>query len=113
MIEALRKAGQLIWTLDADLLACVKTSLLCSLTATAAAVVLGAPAAVLLGRRRFPGRRVLGVIAHTGMAMPTVVIGLLAYALLSRSGPVGALGLLYTPAAIILAEFVLALPIVR
>ncbi len=112
MIEALRKAGQLIWTLDADLLACVKTSLLCSLSATVAAVLLGAPLAVLLARRRFPGRRALLVIAHTGMAAPTVVIGLLAYSLLSRTGPLGSLGLLYTPAAIILAEFVLALPIV-
>ena len=112
MIEALRQACRLIWTLDADLLACVRTSLLCSVTATVLAVLLGAPLAVLLGRRRFVGRRALSVIAHTGMAMPTVVIGLLAYSALSRGGPMGSLGLLYTPAAIIGAELVLALPIV-
>jgi len=90
----------------------VKVSLLCSLTATAAAVLAGAPVAVLLGRKRFPGRRALLVAAHTGMAVPTVVIGLLLYGLLSRTGPLGATGMLYTPGAIVLGEFVLAFPIV-
>ncbi len=112
MNEALRQVGHLLWTLDADLLACVGVSLLCSLTATGLALVLGVPTAVLLGRRRFAGRRVLLVAAHTGMAVPTVVIGLLAYAMLSRSGPLGSLGILYTPQAIILGEFVLGFPIV-
>lgn len=112
MTEAIQQAGRLIWTLDAELLACVRVSLLCSLAATAAAVVVGAPLAVLLGRRRFRGRRALLVLAHTGMAVPTVVIGLLLYALLSRSGALGAAGLLYTTRAIIIGEFVLGLPIV-
>lgn len=112
MTDALRKAGQLLWALDANLLECVFLSLVCSLTATAAAVVLGVPAAVALGRRRFPGRRALLVGAHTGMAAPTVVIGLVLYGLLSRTGPLGRLGLLYTPRAIILGELALALPII-
>lgn len=112
MIEAIRQAGRLVWTTDAQLLDCVRVSLLCSLGATGGAVVLGAPLAVLLGRRRFRGRRALLVLAHTGMAVPTVVIGLVLYALLSRSGPLGAAGMLYTTRAIILGEFALALPIV-
>ena len=112
MTEALTKAWQLLRSLDPDLLACVKVSLLCSLTATAAAVLAGTPVAVLLGRNRFPGRRALLVAAHTGMAVPTVVIGLLLYGLLSRTGPLGAMGMLYTPRAIVLGEFVLAFPIV-
>jgi len=112
MIEAVQKAGQLLWRLDPVLLDCVKVSLLCSLTATAAAVLMGAPVAVLLGRKHFPGRRVLVVAAHTGMAIPTVVIGLLLYGLLSRNGPLGALSMLYTPKAIILGEFALGFPII-
>ncbi len=112
MIEALHKAGWLLWTLDADLLGCVKVSLICSVVATVVALLIGAPIAVLLSRKRFPGRRVLLVAAHTGMSVPTVVIGLLFYALLSRTGPLGGLGLLYSKKAIILGELTLGLPII-
>lgn len=112
MIEALRQAWRLVWTLDAELLSCVRVTLLCSVTSTALAVLAGTPLGLLLGRRRFRGRRVLLVAAHTGMAVPTVVIGLLFYSLLSRTGPLGPLGMLYTRRAIILAEFALAFPII-
>ena len=113
-METLQKAGELIWRLDRGLLECVSVSLICSLTATVAAVLVGAPIAVLLGRKRFRGRRALLLAAHTGMAVPTVVIGLLIYGLLSRSGPepLGSLGLLYTRKAIIIGEFALGLPII-
>jgi len=111
-MEVLRQAGQLLWNLDEQLLACVEVSLVCSLVATGAAVLIGAPLAVLLARRRFPGRKALLVMAHTGMAVPTVVIGLVCYMLLSRSGPFGSAGLLYTRTGIVLGEFALALPIV-
>lgn len=112
MTDALTEAGRLLRTLDADLLECVQVSLVCSVTATVLAVVMGTPLAVLLGRRRFPGRRALLTAAHTGMAVPTVVIGIVIYSLLSRTGPLGPLGLLYTRRAIVLGEFVLALPII-
>lgn len=112
MFESFYEAGRLLWKLDDQLLRCIGVSLTCSLTATAAAVLVGTPLAVLLGRRRFAGQRTLLVLAHTGMAMPTVVIGLLFYGLLSRSGPIGPLGLMYTKTAIIIGEFALALPIV-
>ncbi len=112
MTEAFQRALQLVWTLDADLLACVQMSLVCSLTATVLALVTAAPVGVLLGRTRFPGRRALLVAAHTGMAVPTVVIGLLVYALLSRTGPLGPMGMLYTKKAVILGEFALGFPII-
>ena len=112
MGEALKQAVQLIRTLDPNLLECVRTSLFCSLTATAAAVFVGVPLAVLLGRRHFRGRNVLLVASHTGMAVPTVVIGLLLYGLLSSTGPLGDLEILYTRRAIIVGEFALALPII-
>jgi len=112
MGEAVRQAGQLIRTLDPSLLECVRTSLICSLTATVAAVLAGVPLAVLLGRKIFPGRDVLVVAAHTGMAVPTVVIGLVFYGLLSRTGPFDSLEILYTRKAIIIGEFALALPII-
>ena len=112
MIDAIIQAGQLIRTLDPNLLNCVWTSLVCSVTATAAGVIVGVPLAVLLGRKRFPGRNALLVLAHTGMAVPTVVIGLLVYGLLSRQGPLGSLDILYTRKAIIIGEFALVLPII-
>ena len=112
MTEAFRKAFELLWALDAELLACVRMSLVCSVTATGLAVLAGAPLGVILGRRRFPGRRALLVAAHTGMAVPTVVIGLVVYSLLSRTGPMGAMGILYTPGAVILGEFALGFPII-
>ena len=112
MIEVIEQVGQLIWTLDSSLLSCVRTTLVCSLTATAAGVLVGVPLAVLLGRKQFLGRKVLLVAAHTGMAVPTVVIGLGFYALLSSSGPLGSLGVLYSRKAIIIGESALALPII-
>lgn len=102
----------MLWTLDPQLLDAITVSLQCSLSATALAVILGTPLGMLLGRRQFLGRRALLVAAHTGMALPTVLIGLLFYALLSSRGPLGPLGLLYTRKAIILAELALGLPII-
>ncbi len=112
MIEAVRQAGMMLWEQDPHLISCVKVSMICSAAATAIAALVGIPLALLLGRRKFPGRKLLLIVAHTGMAVPTVVIGLLCYAMLSRSGPLGAAGMLYTKKAIILGEICLALPII-
>ncbi len=76
------------------------------------ATVLGLPLAALLALKRFPGRDAVVNILHTFMGLPPVVLGLLLYLLLSRQGPLGVLGLLYTPTAMILAQTILALPIV-
>lgn len=90
----------------------IVTSLVCSVGATSIAAVIGAPLGIWLGRCRFRGRRPLLVLARTGMALPTVLIGLLLYTLLSRSGPLGGAGLLFSKTAIVLGELALALPIV-
>ncbi|MCX5888456.1 MAG: ABC transporter permease [Deltaproteobacteria bacterium] len=76
------------------------------------ATALALPLAALLALKRFPGRDAVVNILHTFMGLPPVVLGLLLYLLLSRAGPLGVLGLLYTPTAMILAQTILALPIV-
>ena len=90
----------------------IAVSLRVSLTATATAALLGLPLGALLAVWRFPGRRALVVLVNALLGLPPAVIGLALYLLLSRSGPLGSLGLLFTPAAMILAQTVLALPIV-
>ncbi len=90
----------------------IATSLLCSVAATALAGLVGAPLGIWLGRHRFRGRRAVLVAARTGMALPTVLVGLILYSILSRSGPLGGTGLLFTRTAIVIGELALALPIV-
>ena len=109
--DELRQAAVLILTGDHDLWAIVLLSLRVSLTAVAAAAVIGLPLGALLAVTRFPGRRAAIVAANAMMGLPPVVVGLAVYLALSRSGPLGVLGLLYTPSAMILAQTLLVLPI--
>ena len=76
------------------------------------AALLGVPLGVWLGLARFPGKRLLTALVYTGMGLPPVVVGLAVYMLLSRGGPLGSLGWLFTPEAMVLAETVIALPLV-
>ena len=87
-------------------------SLRVSLGATVLATLVAVPAGFLLAVSSFRGKRPLVTTITTLMALPTVVVGLLIYILLSRSGPLGSLGLLYTPTAMVVGQFVLALPII-
>jgi tungstate transport system permease protein len=87
-------------------------SLSVSLTAAALATLFGAPLGAALAAYAFPGRRILVVAVNAFLGLPPVVVGLVLYLLLSRSGPLGVLGLLFTPGAMVLAQTVLALPIV-
>jgi len=87
-------------------------SLRVSGTAVLFAAAFGIPLGVWLGLTRFRGRGIALALVQTGMALPPVVVGLVVYLLLSRSGPLGSLGWLYTPAAMTLAQSVLALPLV-
>jgi tungstate transport system permease protein len=87
-------------------------SLRVSLSATALAALFGAPLGAALAACPFPGRRILVVAANAFLGLPPMVVGLALYLLLSRSGPLGALGLLFTPSAMVLAQTELALPIV-
>ncbi len=89
----------------------VGLSLGVSLTAVAVAVVVGFPLGGALALYRFPGRGALTVVVNALMGLPPVVVGLLVYLMLSRSGPLGVFGLLFTPTAMIIAQVVLVLPI--
>jgi tungstate transport system permease protein len=107
-VEALR----LLASLDPELLRISWTSIRISALATLLAAAAGVPLGFAAGVGRFRGRELVIAVLNTLMALPTVVIGLMFYALLSRSGPFGVLGLLYTPTAMVLGQFVLAMPIV-
>jgi tungstate transport system permease protein len=112
LLEAFRTALRLIVELDAELVEIVGLSLRVSLSAVLLATVVGLPLGALVGMLRFPGRRVMIVLLNSLLGLPPVVVGLLVYLLLSRSGPLGALGLLFTPAGMVIAQFVLITPIV-
>ena len=96
---------------DPELMGIIGLSLSLSLTAVLTSLVIGLPLGALLASYRFPGRTALIVISNTFLGMPPVVIGLLIYLLISRAGPLGFMGILYTPAAMMLAQTVLVLPI--
>jgi len=105
-------AWQLIMSGDAALFAIVRLSLLISLSAVALAALFGMPLGALLALTRFPGRPVLVVLLNALMGLPPVVVGLAVYLLLSRSGPLGEWGLLFTPGAMVIAQTILIVPII-
>ena len=110
--DAFELAASLILSRDPDLLEIVALSLRVSLTALGVACLVGLPLGALLAVARFPGRGAALVALNALLGLPPVVVGLLVYLQLSRSGPFGFLGLLYTPTAMILAQLVLICPIV-
>ena len=114
MVEtsAFALALRLIGAADPVLVEIVLLSLRVTLTALALAALIGLPLGAALALARFPGRGILIVLANALMGLPPVVAGLVIYLLLSRSGPLGPLGLLFTPTAMIVAQSVLILPIV-
>jgi tungstate transport system permease protein len=110
--EGLGQALHLILGLDPDLRDAAWRTLQISGTATLVSLVLGAPAGVALALTRFPGRTFLVALINTGMGLPPVVVGLFVMILLWRSGPFGQFALLYTPAAMVMAQSLIALPMV-
>jgi tungstate transport system permease protein len=110
--QSIAAALALIGRFDSELVAIVWLSLRVSLSASIIALLIGAPLGVWLAISRFRGRQVLIVLANALLGLPPVVAGLVIYLLLSRSGPLGFAGLLFTPAAMIVAQVVLATPIV-
>jgi tungstate transport system permease protein len=109
--DALASAGHLLWTLDPRVVAAAVVSLKVALASTVLAAVLGVPVGFAVAARDFRGRRALQVTLNTLTALPTVVVGLLAYALLSRRGPLGVWGLLYTQSAMVFGETILVTPL--
>lgn len=110
--QAFPLAFRLIGHADPELIGTIALSLRVSLTATCVAFGLGAPVGAWLAITRVPGRRALLALVNAGLGLPPVVVGLVVYLVLSRSGPLGGLGLLFSPDAMVLAQTALALPIV-
>lgn len=110
--RSIAAAFSLIGEADAELLGIVALSVRVSLTASIGALLIGAPIGALLAITRFRGRQVIIVLTNALLGLPPVVVGLALYLLLSRSGPLGSAGLLFTPAAMVIAQTLLATPIV-
>lgn len=111
-VAAFQTALGLIGSFDPELREIIVLSLGVSLTAAACAFVIGTPLGTALAVYRFPGRGALVVVANALLGLPPVVVGLTVYLLLSRSGPLGSFGVLFTPTAMIIAQCALGTPIV-
>ena len=109
--ESLRTALGLIAARDPDVVNAVTVSIVVSLWSTLLAALVGIPAGVTLGVAEFPGKRGVVTLLNTLMALPTVVVGLFVYSLISRQGPLGQFGLLFTPGAMVIGQTILAVPI--
>ncbi len=112
LLQGFVKAFELIFHFDQTLFGIIFLSLKVSGSAMAISIAIGLPAGALLGLKRFPGRDLSIGMLNTLMGLPPVVVGLFVYLLLSRKGPLGFMGLLYSPSAMIIAQTILALPIV-
>ena len=112
LLQGFRQAIALILSFDPVLYEIIVFSLVVSGIALAISTLVGLPLGVVLGLRRFFGRRLATALVYTGMGFPPVVIGLFVYLMLSRSGPLGTLGWLFTPSAIIVAQVIISLPLV-
>ena len=108
----IKHAGWLLFTGDAEVLGITLFSLQVSGAATGLSLVVGIPVGILLALKRFPGRSLAVSLINTGMGLPPVVVGLFVTIFLWRSGPLGYMELLYTPTAMIIAQVVIAFPIV-
>jgi tungstate transport system permease protein len=112
LLQAASQALQLVTGADPKLFGIVLLSLRVSLTAVAVAGLVGLPIGAAIAVSRFPGRRAVIVVLNALMGLPPVVVGLLIYLLLSRAGPLGEAGLLFTPTAMVIAQATLIAPIV-
>jgi tungstate transport system permease protein len=110
--DGLLEAGHLILSGDAMVLAAAGRTLWISVSAVFLAALLGVPLGTLVATKEFPGRRAIVLLARTFMAVPTVFVGIVCFAVFSRHGPLGPLDLLYTPWVIIVGEILLALPLI-
>ncbi|KQT56912.1 ABC transporter permease [Methylobacterium sp. Leaf456] len=112
MTDTLHETFARLWTLDRDVVAIAWLSLRVSLTAVGIGLLLGIPLGALVAVARFPGRDGLVALLNAFMGLPPVIVGLVLYLVLSRSGPLGGFGLLFTPGAMVAAQAVLATPLV-
>lgn len=111
-LQSLSRAIQLLFSGSREVYFIAFTSLQLSSISILISALISLPLGVLLGFKKFPGRRVIIIILNTLMSLPTVVIGLLVYSLISRSGPLGGMGMLFSRGAIIIGQTLLSLPII-
>jgi tungstate transport system permease protein len=112
IVQGFLEAIRLVLTGNAELVEIVWLSLRVSGIALVISTLLGVPLGVLLGLRRVPGHGLVTATLYTGMGLPPVVVGLFVYLMLSRSGPLGPLGWLFTPKAMVVAQSIIAFPLV-
>src|SRR5512136_429494 len=112
IIEGIKQAFILLFTLDPEVIGITWLSLKVSGTATLISLLIGVSVGTMVALTQFPGRRIVVSLINTGMALPPVVVGLFVTIFLWRNGPLGFLEILYTPAAMIIAQAVIATPIV-
>ncbi len=112
IIDGFLKGLSLIFNGDAEVYSIVKLSLSVSVLATAVSVGVGVPLGSLIAIKKFPAKKIVISLVNTGMGLPPVVVGLMAMLLLSRNGPLSFLGWLYTPAGMVLAQVIIATPVV-
>lgn len=112
ILEGILSAFGLLLSGDAETFSAIKATLYTSSISILFAIIIGFPIGFILGFYEFRARRVLRLLSDVALAMPTVAIGLILYAFISRNGPLGELGLLFTLKAVMLGQFMLALPII-
>ena len=112
ILGGIKEALKLILSLDTDIFSAVLLSLRVSVTATLFSSLVGVPLGFVIGGSEFWGKKVIITIFNTLLALPTVVVGLLVYSFISHQGPLGPLGLLFTPNARVIGQFILATPII-
>jgi tungstate transport system permease protein len=112
ILEGIRQAVRLIFSLDREIFSIVLLSLKISTISIFLSSLAGVPVGFIIGTNEFREKKLLVTIFNTLMAFPTVVVGLLVYSFISRQGPLGPLGLLFTPQAMVIGQFILATPII-
>jgi tungstate transport system permease protein len=112
IINGIIEAFNLIFSFDSEVYGIVGRSLQFALTAAFLATAAGVPVGFIIASKQFRGKSVVITLLNTSMALPTVVVGLLGYAFLSRRAPLGFLDLVFTPQAVIIGEFILSLPVI-
>ncbi|MGI9319394.1 MAG: ABC transporter permease, partial [bacterium] len=110
--SSISTAVNLVWNANSDLIEIVVLSLKVSLSAVLIAAIVGLPLGAFIAVRQFPGRSILVTLINSLMGLPPVVMGLVVYLMLSRAGPLGEYGLLFTPEAMVIAQTLLVLPII-
>ena len=112
LFGGLTTALKLIFTFDHEVMNCTWVSLKISSVAILLASLIGVPLGFLIGANNFRGKKTVITLFNTMMALPTVVVGLLVFSFISRQGPLGTLGLLFSPTAMIIGQFILSTPII-